>query len=150
MVPKPSDPFLHHWVADGTYLPSFFMFLGMPPWTVSIPTWPCRTSWGSQAPGNPQVSLFNFLLGFLNDFLTFEGWARLLLSFVLWGPKLACSWAWVPSYGLLMDLGLPFFFFFNYWKPECFLDFNHLYCFGLWYNIVIFWTSTTSYILNLS
>ena len=31
LVPKSSDPFLHHWVANGTYLPLLFVFLGMPP-----------------------------------------------------------------------------------------------------------------------
>ena len=36
LVLKSSDPFLHHWVADGTYLPLFFMFLGMLSWTVSV------------------------------------------------------------------------------------------------------------------
>lgn len=34
----------------------FFVFLGIPPWIVSTPTWLCCMSQGSQALGNPQVS----------------------------------------------------------------------------------------------
>ena len=37
----------------GTYLFWFLMFLGMPPWTILIPTWLCCMSWGSRAPRNP-------------------------------------------------------------------------------------------------
>ena len=31
-------PFLHHWVADRDIFSSFFVFLGMPPWTVLVLT----------------------------------------------------------------------------------------------------------------
>ena len=61
-------PFLHHWVADGTHLLSFFVFLGMLPWAVSIRTWPCCISRGSQAFRNPQVPYFTFLSGFPSNF----------------------------------------------------------------------------------
>ena len=98
----------------GTYLFLFFVFLGMPPRTVLIPTWLYCMSRGSQAPGNSQVSWPNSFLGLPSDFLAFKGWAGLFLLLCFMGSKTCPFMDLDPSLwtlnGFVPLLFLSFFF----------------------------------------
>ena len=131
--------FLHHWVADGTYLLSFFVFLGMLPWAILIPTWPpAAYPEDPKFLGIPKYPSSAFSLSSPTIF-SLKGWAKLNFSFSLFHKAQNLpvhGFRPLPTY-FLVNLGLTLSL-----KAQMVLRFQFLYCFGLWYNIVIFWTWT--------
>ena len=101
----------------------------MPPWIVLVLIWPCCTSRGSRAPGNPQVSWSSFLLELPSDFPDLWG-LGLTFSFLGFVRSKACpSMDLGPTLWTLNGFGPPPPPLF-YWKPKCFPRFQ---------SFVLFW-----------
>ena len=107
----------------------------MPSWIVLIPTWPCCSSQGSQAPRNPRYPKLVFSLGSPEIFLTFEGWVGLFSFLCFVRPKACPSMDLVPFLWTLNGFNpSPFF----YWKPKCF-SFFFFFFFSRFQSFVLFW-----------
>ena len=128
--PQVICPFLHHWVADGTYLLSFFVFMGMLPWAVSIPTSLLLHIPGSQVFGNPQVSRFIFLSKFPRNLFSYGlGWASFFLYFIR--PKAYPFMGLGPFLLILVVLNWRIWTLPLPWKHKWFLNFNFVFLWTL-------------------
>ena len=118
------------------------MFLGISPWTVLILTEHYCMSRGSQALTNPQVSWPSSFPGLPSDFSNLWGLGQ-AFSFLCIMRSETCSFMDLgPCLWTLNGFG-PLFLF-SLLEAQLFYlpGLQSLRCFGPWFNIVIFWTST--------
>ena len=97
------------WLMEHIY-PHSLCFSACPPWAISVSTWSCYLSRGSQASENLQVSWLSFLPRLPSDFLPWRlGWTSYFLCFA---RSKTCSF---------MGLG-PFLLTFNGFGPSLFIE----------------------------